>query len=91
LEHSGGVCQSFIEGLDDTWLVIPRADLGEQPTARSMSCSLSPAGCDRDRSEGARHDQQGKWFSNGHPLKQPPTEQITKAGTPSCIACGRRT
>jgi len=83
LEHSERrVCQSFLEGLDDTWLVVPHVPI----VVNNADCEIdvvlvSPAQgvIVVEVKGGAITIENGKWFTNGHPLKRPPTEQITKA------------
>jgi hypothetical protein len=83
LEHSEQrVCAAFIEGLDDTWIVVPKVPIVvDNKDAEIDVVLVSPmAGVIVvEVKGGVIRLEQGAWIQNDHKMKKSPPEQVTKA------------
>lgn len=83
LEHSERrVCQSFVDQLDDTWLVVPHVpilvDHNDHEIDLLLVCPTRGALVVEVKG-GVLSVKGGKWSSNGHSLKRSPAEQAMKS------------
>lgn len=83
LEHSERrVCDAFVRGLDDSWLVIPHVPItvnGEDAEVDVVLVSAA-SGVVLVEVKGGRIDiEQGQWLQNGKPLRRSPLEQVKAA------------
>lgn len=83
LEHSERrVCQAFLTGLDDSWLVIPHVPVTANGEDAEVDVVLVSAatGVVLVEVKGGRIDiEKGQWLQNGQPLRRSPAEQVKAA------------
>jgi hypothetical protein len=83
LEHSEQrVCKAFLDGLDDTWIVVPKVPIVVDNADAEIDVVLvSPiAGVIVvEVKGGVIRLEQGAWFQNDRKMKKSPPEQVTKA------------
>lgn len=76
------VCQSFLDGLDDTWFVVPQVPLTANGKDSEIDLVLASAshGVVLVEVKGGRISvEAGQWVQNDRPLAKSPTEQVTTA------------
>jgi hypothetical protein len=82
-EHSERrVCQSFLEGLDDTWFVVPQVPVVANGRDSEIDVVLASAthGVILVEVKGGKISVEGgQWFQNERLLSKTPTEQVTVA------------
>lgn len=81
VESEQRVCRAFLDGLDETWSVVPHVPI----TVDNQDCEIDIVLASPSRGVvlvevkgGAITIEQGEWRSNGHPIKSP-VEQVKKA------------
>jgi len=83
LEHSERrVCAAFVQGLDDSWLVIPHVPVTAKGEDGEIDVVLVSAasGVVLVEVKGGRIDiQQGEWLQNGKRLPKSPVSQVSTA------------
>lgn len=83
LEHSERrVCQSFLNGLDDTWIVVPHVPVLVDHIDCEIDVLLVSAAHGAlvvEVKGGVLKVDKGRWTTNGHPLHRSPAEQAVKA------------
>ena len=83
LEHSERrVCQAFVTGLDDSWLVIPHVPVTSRGEDGEIDVVLVSAasGVVLVEVKGGRIDiEKGQWLQNGKVLRRSPVAQVSSA------------
>lgn len=76
------VCEAFLSGLDDSWLVIPSVPIcvdGADSEIDIVLVSATHGAVVVEVKGGVITLEGGRWLQNGRPLTKSPTEQITAA------------
>lgn len=83
LEHSERrVCTSFLEGLDDTWTVVPNAPVlvdRQDSEIDLLLVSATQGVVAIEVKGGAIAIDGGTWLQNGRPMARTPTQQVVSA------------
>ncbi|MEY4230917.1 MAG: hypothetical protein RLZZ362_1766 [Actinomycetota bacterium] len=75
-------CRSFLDGLDDTWFVVPKVlvlDAGKDAEIDIVLASAAHGVLLVEVKGGKVELVTGQWMQNGRPMKKAPTEQVTSA------------
>ena len=75
------VCQSFVDGLDDSWFVIPSVPVVDDGNDGEIDVILVSAEAGVFVVEvkgGIIRIENGKWFQNDHEMKKSPSDQVTR-------------
>lgn len=75
-------CRSFLDGLDDTWFVVPKVPVLNDGKDAEIDIVLASAahGVLLVEVKGGKVELvAGHWTQNGRPMKKAPTEQVTSA------------